>query len=137
MPTLTVSFTHIDVNDDGDNWPNGEGEIFYDLLISDQSIVSRSAENPHDADTGDVIILNQQRTLNRPDNDPNAFIKISGWVSEDDDFLSGATDNAGSFEHIHNLGNGWGVGTHEARLSGDGLDVTVHYTINTVAVDNL
>jgi hypothetical protein len=76
--------------------------------------------------------INQQRTLFRPDNDPIAFIKISGWVSEADDFLSGGDDRAGGFEHIHNQANGWGVETHDARLSGDGLDVAVHYTISLV-----
>jgi hypothetical protein len=136
MPMLVVSFTHIEVHDDADNWPNGQGEVYYDLLISDRSIVSRSRDNPHGVDSGGVILINQQRTLNRPDNDPTAFLKISGWVSEQDDFLSGGDDNAGGFEHIHNQGNGWGVGTHSARLSGDGLDVTVHYNISAVRSDD-
>ncbi|MBW4441559.1 MAG: hypothetical protein KME10_10060 [Plectolyngbya sp. WJT66-NPBG17] len=132
MPQLTVSFSHIDVHDDADNWPNGTGEIYYDLLISNQSIVSRPSNNPQNVDSGGVILINEQRTLNRPNNDPNAFVKINGWVSEADDFLSGGDDRAGGFEHIHNAGNGWGVGTHDARLRGDGLDVTVHYNISVV-----
>jgi hypothetical protein len=129
MPTLTVTFTHIDVHDDADNWPNGTGEIYYDLLVGDQSLVTRSRENPAEADTGGTILINQQRTLSLPDNDPNAFVKVSGWVNEADDGASGADDNAGSFEHIHNRANNFGVGTHDARLAGDGLDVTVHYSI--------
>ena len=132
MPTLVVSFTHIDVH--ADNW--NEGEIYYDFLISDKSVVSRSRENPHGVDSGGVILVNHQRTLRRPDNDPNAFVKISGWVSEADDTFNGGDDNAGSFEHIHNQANGWGVGTHSARLSGDGLDVTVHYDISVAQVDD-
>lgn len=137
MPMLIVSLTHIDVHDDADGFIDGQGEIYYDLLISDQSIVSRSANNPHGVDSGGVILINQQRILSRPDNDQNAFIKISGWVSEDDDLLTGADDHAGGFEHIHNQANRWGVGTHSARLSGGGLDVTVHYNIATVRADNL
>lgn len=135
MPTLIVSFTHIDVHDDADNWPNGTGEIYYDLLISDKSIVSRSRDFPAAVDSGGKILINAQRTLNRPDGDPNAFVKITGWVSEQDDTFSWGDDHAGSFEHIHSAQNGFGVGDHQARLKGDSLDVTVNYTISPVAVE--
>lgn len=133
MPVLVVTFTSIDVHDDADNF--SEGEIYYDMRIGETSIVSRSRDNTQDIDSGGVIQLNAQRTLSRPDNDSNAFLQISGSVSEQDSGLTFEDDHAGSFTHIHNQANNWGIGTNDARLTGDGLDVTVHYTITSAVVD--
>jgi len=134
MPTINVNFTTIRVHDDADNWPNGQGEIYYNLLIGDTTIASRPAGYPVGVDSGGTVFINEQRTLARPDNDAGAFFTVKGSVSEQDSGFSWGDDHAGSFEHVYNAANNWGQGNHNVRLQGDGLDVTVDYTISNVGV---
>lgn len=123
---IKIDFVKVDVHDDADNWPNGTGEIFYEFKVDNDVVAYRPPNNPVNVDSGGTFSINESATISR---EPGQSFTVFGTVSEDDDFLSGATDDAGSFKHVYRSEDGFNPGDKSVRLSGEGLDVTVHYKI--------
>lgn len=123
-----VKFTTIEVHDDGDNWPNGAGEIYFGLAVNSVIVASRTRDNPYEIDSGNSIPINQETRIEIPQ---NASFTVSGWVNEQDSGLSWDDDNAGEFKETYINANPLST-IRSKRLTGDGVDVTVHWEIETV-----
>lgn len=124
--TIKIDFVKIDVHNDADNWPNGDGEIFYEFKVDNDIVAKRTPDNPVIVASGGSASINESHQITRQD---GQSFTVYGSVSEDDDFLSGATDDAGSFTHTYSSADGWNPGNKSVSLSGEGLDVTVYYKI--------
>lgn len=129
--TIKVDFIKIDVHDDADNWPNGEAELFFEFKVNNEIVLAVGPNNAVGVDSGESVSLNATFALVLPES-PGANFSVYGSVSEDDDWFSGAVDNAGWFIHTYFYEQGWSPGNKSVRLTGDGLDVTVHYIITLV-----
>ena len=119
-----VTMSKILVNDNGE--APGKGELYWSLMVDDQVIDSLDVATPRTVGDGETILLGNSATVTKGDNAP---LVVLGNVSEKDGFLKGADDTA-SFRTSYTRANGWGVGSHTAKLSdGKHLDVEVYYSI--------
>jgi hypothetical protein len=123
--TFKVTMNKIDVIKNGDS--PGKSEIYYTLMVDDQTIASLDENQARKTGDGDTIILGNSHMVTKS---AGASLTVLGNVSDDDGFLKGA-DDTDRFEHVYGAANNFGVGSHMARLrSGNGhLDVIVHYSI--------
>jgi hypothetical protein len=128
MAVIEVQFNRILVHKDGDGWPQGKGEIYYQLGV-DGDIVVDVPRNQHvSANDGDTIRINQTHVITRPDH-PGSHFVIHGSVAEADGKFTFQDDKAGIFNISHGYDTGWRPGSKSVRLGGRGVDVTVYYTI--------
>lgn len=127
--TIQIDFIKVYVADDCDNWPNGAGDFFYEFKVDNDIVVSRPWNNPVFVDSGGSFSINSTQTITK-NQSPGSSFTVYGEVREDDDFLSGAIDNAGHFTHTYTYEKGWSPGPKSVRLTGDGCDVTVYYKIS-------
>lgn len=138
MATTNTFFIHFMdgyVSNDGDAF--SQGEIFFAFKVDDDIIAFEPPQSAQGVNSGGWLVVNGDRLITRTSDES---FTISGTVKEDDDFLTGDVDNAGSFSATYSGANGWWPGatpgtskTFSHRLRGDGLDVTISYSINLVS----
>jgi hypothetical protein len=121
---LKVTFTTINVTDNGEPAHKGRGEIYWDLLVDGQLVSNRSVSNPRKTADGETISVNQHRTVTK---ETGQLLLIEGSVKEKDDIDK---DEFASFKDEYTKAMNWGIGTHTTHALVDGkLDVTVTYKI--------
>lgn len=118
---LKVTIKSIAVNNNGE--PTGKGEVWYRFDIDGKMLVELPVDNPRKTSDGDVIFLNESRTVSKTGND---ILEIFGTVSEKD---WPSKDETVNFRQQYTAADGWGVGTHDVNRKDGKLDVTVHYEI--------
>lgn len=118
---LKVTVKNISVHNNGE--AAGKGELYYRVDIDGAMLVELPVNNPRKTSDGDVIFLNESRTVNKTGND---ILDIFGTVSEKD---WPSKDETVNFRHQYTATDGWGVGTHDVNRKDGRLDVTVRYEI--------
>ena len=118
---LKVTFTTIKVRNNGE-W-TGKGELYYEMLVDDHQVASRSLSNPLKAADGETIAINQSYPLTKQ---AGQTLTIEGSVSEKDNLDK---DDFASFADAYTDVGNWGLGTHNRTLRDSNLDVTVNYKV--------
>lgn len=131
MARIKIDFVSVKVHSDGDNWPNGKGEIYYEFRVDNDVVAARPRDNHISVDSGQTFAINETQVIERP-NTPNANFAVSGYLAEADGLFSGADDHAGSFFKVYSSAEGWNPGNKQVRLSGGGVEVTINYKISVL-----
>jgi hypothetical protein len=134
--TVRVTFDRIHVTSDGDSIGNGELYWSFETGIEQSGNTTPIASYTIDSRTSSqALSISDNSTYTVGRSQTFTFQQLSSyklfvtcWVKEDDSPLS--PDNAGSFKEIYGLPT-WGAGsTRTHQLSGDGVTVTISYTIS-------
>lgn len=118
---LKVTFTTINVRNNGE-W-TGKGELYWELLVDDHQVASRSVSNPMKTADGETIAINQSYPITKQS---GQTLTVEGSVSEKDNLDK---DDFASFSDAYTSSGSWGLGTHNRTLRDQNLDVTVNYKV--------
>jgi hypothetical protein len=142
-----ITFIDIFVEDDGDDF--SKGEIFYTFKVDNEVIFETPPSRPAELDSGTDFQLYPSQFSGHPNkeilkNHDESFT-VYGMVGEEDDFATGDNDIAGSFLHTYNGVEGWWdndaqIGSTKnvsVRLNGDGMSVTINYSIKYITGDEI
>jgi hypothetical protein len=123
--TLKVTMNKIVVHRNGDS--PGKSELYYTLMVDDQTIDALDQTRARKAGDGDVLILGNSGSVTKS---AGASLTVFGTVGDDDGFLKGA-DDVGEFRKTFTRANNWGIGSHRdtVRSSTGSLVADVYYTI--------
>ena len=123
MPSITVIFERIDVDNDGE--PLQKGKLYWNFAVNGSTVTSRSSSNPTLVGSGGQVTLNQSHSIERDSNDN---LTVSGFLAERDSLTSGK-DDRDDFSHTWTPAQGWGEGARSYRFTDRKLDCTLHYTV--------
>jgi|tagenome__1003787_1003787.scaffolds.fasta_scaffold20551543_1 hypothetical protein len=123
--TLKIVMNKIVFNKNGDS--PGKSETYWNLMVDDQVINSRSRDEARKTGDGDIVVIGDSGTVTKAD---NASLTVLGDVADVDGFLKGG-DDKGSFKHVYTKANNFGIGSHIAQVSDPKghLSAAVYYTI--------
>jgi hypothetical protein len=121
MSQLKVTVQSITVNNNGESI--GKGELFWKFDIDGATLVELPSNNPRKTRDGEVITLNESRTVNKTGNDS---LTVFGTVSERDLLTKNETV---SFSQEFTAADDWGVGPHSLNRKDGKLDVTIRYEV--------
>lgn len=131
MARIKIEFVNVNVINDGDNWPNGAGEIYYTLRV-DNDIVATRARNQHiSISSGQQFAINETHVIERDDK-PGSNFSVSGFLAEADGYFTWGDDHAGSFFRTHSYENRWNRGNKQVHLRGDGVEVLINYKVTVL-----
>jgi hypothetical protein len=118
---IKVTFQTIDVIKDGE--PIGRGEVYYNFLVDNHVVDTRSASNPIKVSDGATINLTKSYTLSK---EAGQVLTIAGTVGEKDNLDK---DDFDRFSEEYTSQTNWGFGTHKINLNDRNLNVMVNYKI--------
>jgi hypothetical protein len=93
--TLKIVMNKIVFNKNGDS--PGKSETYWNLMVDDQVINSRSRDEARKTGDGDIVVIGDSGTVTKAD---NASLTVLGDVADVDGFLKGG-DDKGSFKHVY------------------------------------
>jgi hypothetical protein len=118
---LKVTFTTINIRNNGEL--SGKGEIYYELIVDDQTVKSVPRTNPMKLADGETLTINQSHPVTKQ---AGQTLTIQGSVSEKDGL---SKDEFDSFKDPYTNAENWGLGTHSRTLRDGKLDVVVNYKV--------
>ncbi|MCE7981132.1 MAG: hypothetical protein DYG89_08070 [Caldilinea sp. CFX5] len=118
---VTVTINRITVHNNGEG--SGKGELYWTFDIDGKSFVELSAKEARKTNDGEVISINESRTVSKANNDR---LVVSGAVYEKD---WPSKDETVKFTDEYSASNGWGIGIHDVKRTNGKLDVTIRYEI--------
>ncbi|MBC7919891.1 MAG: hypothetical protein H7Z75_02275, partial [Ferruginibacter sp.] len=102
---IKVTFQTIDVITDGE--PIGKGELYWNFLVDNHVVDTRSAVNPTKVSDGATINLTKAYTVTK---EAGQILTIAGSVGEKDNLDK---DDFDRFSEEYNSHTNWGFGTHK------------------------
>ena len=131
---VTVTFTKMHVIDDSEGFPDGEGDIWFDLQVSDSRLRWPAGNGTQNIGDDKDAILNQVITVEVTENDKVA-VRVNG-TDRDEGGIGNDDDTLGLVEKTYGSASEWGKGLHvEPSHGGDGRYV-IYYQIDATWLDN-
>jgi hypothetical protein len=118
---IKVTFQTINVIEDGE--PIGRGDLYWNFLVDNHVVDTRSASNPIKVSNGSTVNLSKSYILTK---EPGQILTIEGSVGERDNLDK---DDFDRFSEEYTIHENWGFGTHKINLVDRKLNVMVYYKI--------